>query len=86
MRGARKAGRSVDERWYLRKHGSRFWASGELMPLRGRDGADLGFLKIPRNRTEATARAGEMRRSRDELQVVTDALPVVISFIDQDHV
>ncbi|MER2269359.1 PAS domain S-box protein [Methylobacterium oxalidis] len=86
MRCAVETGRSADERWHLRKDGSRFWASGEMMPLRSPEGADLGFLKILRDRTEATAREGENRRVRDELQVVTDALPVLISFIDPDHV
>jgi PAS domain-containing protein len=57
-----------------------------MVPLRSADGADLGFLKILRDRTEATATEGATRRSRDELQVVTDALPVLISFIDRDHV
>ncbi|GJE52741.1 hypothetical protein GOFOIKOB_5815 [Methylobacterium tardum] len=83
MRRAAEAGRASDERWHLRKDGSRLWASGELMPLRGRGGSDLGFLKILRDRTESTAREGETRRVRDELQVVTDVLPVLISFIDQ---
>ena len=86
MRCAAETGRAADERWHLRKDGSRFWASGEMMPLRSPDGADLGFLKILRDRTEATATEGATRRSRDELQVVTDALPVLISFIDKDHV
>nr|WP_264051488.1 PAS domain S-box protein [Methylobacterium sp. FF17] len=86
MRRATETGRAADERWHLRKDGSRFWASGELMPLRSRDGSDLGFLKMLRDRTDAVATEGETRRSRDELQVVTDALPVLISFIDRDHV
>ncbi|WP_238296716.1 PAS domain S-box protein, partial [Methylobacterium soli] len=86
MRRAAETGRAADERWHLRKDGSRFWASGELMPLRARDGTDLGFLKILRDRTAATAEEGATQRSRDELQVVTDALPVLISFIDKDHV
>ena len=86
MRCVTETGRAADERWHLRKDGSRFWASGEMMPLRSPEGADLGFLKILRDRTEATAREGENRRVRDELQVVTDALPVLISFIDKDHV
>ena len=86
MRCAAETGRAADERWHLRKDGSRFWASGEMMPLRSTDGTDLGFLKILRDRTEATATEGATRRSRDELQVVTDALPVLISFIDPDHV
>ncbi len=86
MRCAAETGRAADERWHLRKDGSRFWASGEMMPLRAADGVEIGFLKILRDRTEATAREGENRRVRDELQVVTDALPVLISFIDPDHV
>jgi PAS domain S-box-containing protein len=86
MRQTAETGRAADERWHLRKDGTRFWASGEMMPLRSPEGADLGFLKILRDRTTATASEGETRRVRDELQVVTDALPVLISFIDHDHV
>ena len=86
MRCTLETGRASDERWHLRKDGSRFWASGEMVCLRAPEGRDLGFLKILRDRTEATASEGETRRSRDELQVVTDALPILISFIDKDHV
>lgn len=35
-------GRSADERWHQRKDGSRFWASGELMPLRDEAGTMQG--------------------------------------------
>ncbi len=52
MRSALADGRSSDERWHKRRDGSRFWASGELMPLRERDGAVEGFIKILRDRTE----------------------------------
>ena len=54
------AGRAQDERWHLRKDGSRFWANGLLMPLRGDDGGLLGFLKILRDRT--AEREAEERR------------------------
>src|SRR5690242_14823206 len=46
MRRALEAGRADDERWHLRKDGSRFWASGEMHPLRDEAGQHLGFLKI----------------------------------------
>ncbi len=52
MRSALAEGRAQDERWHLRRDGSRFWASGEMMPLRDEDGEHLGFLKILRDRTE----------------------------------
>ena len=41
MRRTAETGRAADERWHLRKDGSRFWASGALMHLRTRGGADL---------------------------------------------
>ena len=46
---AREDGRAEDERWHIRKDGSRFWASGVLMPLR--DGLP-GFVKLIRDRTD----------------------------------
>ncbi|RYF19730.1 MAG: PAS domain S-box protein [Oxalobacteraceae bacterium] len=52
MESARKAGRGIDERWHLRKTGERFWASGEMMPLRGSDGELQGYVKMLRDRTE----------------------------------
>ncbi len=56
MQQALAAGRANDDRWLLKKSGQRFWASGEMMPLRGVDGegggsggSHLGFLKILRD-------------------------------------
>ncbi|MBL6079882.1 PAS domain S-box protein [Belnapia sp. T18] len=47
------AGRADDERWHRRKDGTRFWASGIMVPLAaGPDGKSRGFLKIMRDRTE----------------------------------
>lgn len=51
MQRALLQGRSMDERWHLRKDNQQFWASGEMMPLRGDDNAHLGFVKILRDRT-----------------------------------
>ncbi len=61
MRGAVDRGRASDERWHLRKDGTRFWANGEMVPLRNADGAVEGFLKILRDRTEH--KQGEERRN-----------------------
>ena len=48
---ARDVGCATDERWHMKKDGSRFWASGELQPLR-EAGEIVGFVKILRDRTE----------------------------------
>ena len=46
-------GRVENERWHVRKDGSRFWGSGSVSPLRERDGKLIGFVKIMRDLTEA---------------------------------
>ncbi len=48
---ATAAGRAEDERWHMRKDGTRFWASGMLMALRNETGQLRGFLKIVRDFT-----------------------------------
>ena len=59
--------RAEDERWHLRKDGSRFWASGLMIGVRD-DGRLRGFVKVIRDcvlRTKQPARAiGERRRMR----------------------
>jgi PAS domain S-box-containing protein len=43
---------SEDDRWTLRKDGSRFWASGVLYSIRDAEGQCIGYGKIIRNRTD----------------------------------
>jgi PAS domain S-box-containing protein len=45
-------GRAEDERWHIRKDGTRFWASGITTPLRDETGQLRGFAKILRDFTE----------------------------------
>ena len=52
MASALAAGRVEHERWAVRRDGTRFWASGEMMRLNGDDGEPVGFLKILRDRSE----------------------------------
>lgn len=64
MRVALEQGRVADEGWYLRRDGSRFWTTGETMPLRdGRD-VHVGFLKILHDRT-AERQANEVLREAE---------------------
>jgi len=45
-------GRAEDERWHLRRDGSRFWASGVVTPVRDESGNLIGFSKVMRDMTE----------------------------------
>ena len=65
MGAALREGRGIDERWHQRKDGSRFWANGEMMPLRDEAGAVQGFIKVLRDRTEQHL-AGEVLTAVNE--------------------
>lgn len=49
---ARETGRAEDERWHLRKDGTRFWGSGIMTALRDEQGELRGYVKILRDYTE----------------------------------
>ncbi|RZI59887.1 MAG: PAS domain S-box protein [Pseudomonas sp.] len=51
-------GHAVNERWHLKRDGSRFWASGTMVPLQDGSGQVRGFLNILRDGTRSHA-AGE---------------------------
>src|SRR5690606_6740777 len=51
MRSADRINRALDERWHIRKDGSRFWASGMLYPLADEAGKPHGYVKILRDAT-----------------------------------
>jgi two-component system CheB/CheR fusion protein len=51
---ARSEGVAANERWHLRKNGSRFYGSGTVRPLLDDNGNILGFVKIMRDLTDKT--------------------------------
>ncbi|MDB5296006.1 MAG: two-component regulatory system protein [Phycisphaerales bacterium] len=58
---AAKAGRASDDRWQVRRDGTRFWANGVTSAIRDADGNLRGFAKVCRDQTEAK-RLGEQRQ------------------------
>ncbi len=70
MRTAEQTGHALDERWHQRSDGGRFWASGELMPLKGDGNAApiVGFVKILRDRTEHRLQEARLRDLNDTLK------------------
>ena len=69
---ALKHNRSEDERWHVRKNGTRFWASGVMMAIRGEGGQFLGFLKILRDMTQQKLAEAAERRFTTLVQNVHD--------------
>ena len=64
---ARNSVRSEDDRWHVRKDGSRFWANGLLNALVGPDGSPQGFVKVVRDRTDLRTRYLTMQNRIDGL-------------------
>lgn len=73
---AEAEGRAEDERWHVRKDGSRFWASGFVTPLRDETGKLRGFAKIMRDITErkqAEDERNELLAREQEARAVSEA-------------
>ncbi len=68
MREALASGTAPDERWHLRKDGSRFRASGRLMVLRSEAGDVVGFLKMVRDRTAQWQAIEDREASRSRVE------------------
>src|SRR2546430_207466 len=64
---ARETGRCEIEGCRVRKDGSRFWASVSITPIRDREGALVGYVKIARDLTERREQEQLMARQRDEI-------------------
>jgi PAS domain S-box len=61
-------GKASDERWHLRKDGTRFWSNGFLMPMHDANGNSVGFVKILRDETESRRAQETLERSREQLE------------------
>ena len=68
-------GRAADDRWHQRKDGSRFWASGLMMPLRSRG---AGFVKITRDRTEQHQAGERLRENEERFRLLATSIPQLV--------
>jgi PAS domain S-box-containing protein len=63
-------GKAEDDRWQMRRDGSRFWATGILIALRDQNQNLVGFGKILRNRTDLRE---QLEGLRNQVQALTAA-------------
>ena len=77
-------GRAEDERWHLRRDGSRFWASGIVTPLKDKMGSVRGFVKVARDNTRRQLRAEELRISETRYRSLIEQSPFSIQILSPD--
>ena len=68
MQIAARDGHASDDRWQLRKDGSRFWASGAMEALAWPDGSIRGFAKVLRDNTERKEAEEALQRLNETLE------------------
>ena len=84
MTVARNEGQALDERWHVRKDGTRFWASGVMIALR--EGGHLrGFVKILRDNTRRKRAESEIEASHRWLARILEVTPDVVALYDLDE-
>ena len=73
LRTAAEEGRASDDRWLVRKDGSRFWATGITARVHDHAGRLIGFSKVFRDLTDEKEAQDRLRDSEDRLRVALRA-------------
>ena len=81
---ALKDGRAVDNKWHIRKDGSKFFAYGLVFPLLGINGEMLGYVKILRDLTERKKSEDSIERSIKELEELNTHKESVLAILSHD--
>jgi PAS domain S-box-containing protein len=77
-------GRAEDDRWHLRKDGSRFWASGVVTALRDGPGTVKGFVKVIRDKTDERRLQENLRLSEEQFARLFIANPAAVAVERRD--
>jgi PAS domain S-box-containing protein len=68
METALREGRAPDERWHVRKDGTRFFVSGVMQPLRDLESRVVGFAKIAYDISEQKQAEEDLRRAYEQME------------------
>jgi signal transduction histidine kinase len=65
---AAREGQASDDRWQMRKDGTRFWAAGVTTGVRDASGRLTGFTKVLRDETDRKRLEDQMRAANEDLE------------------
>lgn len=81
---ALKEGRAIDNRWHIRKDGSKFYAYGLVFPLTGIHEKMLGYVKILRDLTERKKSEEAIEKYVKELEELNNHKESILAILSHD--
>jgi PAS domain S-box-containing protein len=86
LRRAAAEGRTNDDRWHVRKDGTRLWVNGTTTALRDDQGCLRGFAKVARDRTDQQEAAEAIRASERRFRALVERSFDVVALLSADGV
>lgn len=84
MGTARKTGSSLDERYHVRKDGSRFFVNGMMFALRDEKGKIRGFTKLMRDITHVKVLQETIRQAKNYAESIVDTAREPMLVLNKD--
>lgn len=81
---ALKEGKAVDNRWHVRKDGSKFYAYGLVFPFTGLKGEMLGYIKILRDLTERKKSEDAIKKYIKDLEELNTHKESILAILSHD--
>ncbi len=84
LRKAAEEGRAEDQRWHVRKDGSRFWSSGFVRPIRDDVGNLRCFAKVARDITDRKRAEEALKESEEGFRATFEQAAVGVAHVGPD--
>ena len=82
---AKAEGRSVNERWHVKKDKTIFWGSGLAFPLKDETDQFYGFIKVMRDQTAQVKMTQALKNEQSKLELIFEKAPAFLIVFRGPH-